>query len=454
MFTEYTFTLAIILSSPNLRIDIGYLMHYNEAGIFAYDVDGANTMEQAKQRVDTKSIHSDINNIPDSQAQVSPIEDSRFAALTGKYKILEKIGHGAQGNVYKALDSQSNIVAIKCFDLQDAPDWKAVELFKREVDTLRSLSINGIPKYIDFIDSTPYSFLVESYISAKSLKDHIEQGFRPSEQQVLCILRKTLTILRELHHQPSPIIHRDIKPGNILVEVVNDHDVNVWVVDMGTVTSLRQSSHASTIAGTYGYAAPEQLMGNAVPASDIYALGMTIVHLLSGVEPWNMDMNGLNIQYEKYLPSNLSKDLKETLVDMLQPDPNARIPTTDVALALLNSSHIDNKIGNSKPTSIKTSKTLATTLTILPLAIALAGIILFFTAPEFDLASFLGAIFTIIISIVITGAQPIGLVIISILTIAVCFNVSTLMGIGVLLTIFGLFGAFVAFGSFNNEKQG
>ena len=139
---------------------------------------------------------------------------------------------------------------------------------------------------------------------------------------------------------------------------------------------------------------------------------------------------------------------------MLQPDPNARIPTTDVALALLNSSHIDNKIGNSKPTSIKTSKTLATTLTILPLAIALAGIILFFTAPEFDLASFLGAIFTIIISIVITGAQPIGLVIISILTIAVCFNVSTLMGIGVLLTIFGLFGAFVAFGSFNNEKQG
>lgn len=495
-------------------------------------------MERAEQ---TKQKTNEHNALDGLQSYGLPTDtlyaDPRFSVLKGKYSILEKIGHGAQGNVYKAKDTSGNIVAIKVFDLHDAPDWKAVELFKREVETLKSLSIDGIPKYIDFIDANPYFFLVESYISAKSLQDYIEKGFRATDHQVYCILIKTLTILNELHNQRVPIIHRDIKPGNILVEFVNNDDVDVWVVDMGTVTSLRQSSHASTIAGTSGYAAPEQLMGNAVPASDLYALGMTIVHLLSGVAPWNMEMNGLSVQFEKYLPVNLSASLKSILLDMLRPDPSARIQTAKTALSRL--THTNNRTAtsqhdSSKPITIemikelheatqigikecrdvlyicdgdidsalnyilqahaddpaiqshksnlsyadyKSNKPIATIstayestkaneptkttestknsfspraifLTCLPLAVAIAGIIMFFIAPEFDLMTFIGALFAIIFAIVITGAQPLGLAIISILTISVCFNVSTLMGIGILLTITGLFGAFVAFGHF------
>ena len=259
---------------------------------------------------------------------------SDYPALTGKYTILEKIGHGSQASVFKARDANGQVVAIKIFDLREVEDWKAVELWKREVDVLKSLHIKGIPKYMDYIEDMPHAYLVESFIEAKSLDTWMNDGFRFTQAQIGSILRKTLHILDLLHQQIPPIIHRDIKPGNILVDMDGDK-VKVWVVDMGAVTSLRHKSHASTVAGTVGYAPPEQFLGQATPASDIYALGMTIVHLITGVKPWNMDVHGLEIQYEKYLPSWVPTGFRKLLFDMLRPDPNARIQSASAVIERL-----------------------------------------------------------------------------------------------------------------------
>ena len=246
--------------------------------------------------------------------------------LSGKYTILDRLGHGAQGTVLKAQDESGKLVAIKVFDLSDpykTTDWKAVELLRREVDTLKNLDIEGIPKFIEYIEGTPCSYLVESYIDAKSIQDQLDDGVRLKEGQIWIILQKALEILKQLHGQLQPIIHRDLKPGNILVDMDADH-FRVWIVDFGTVTAARQKTQASTVAGTFGYAAPEQFYGHADPSSDIYGLGMTLIHALTGVAPCRMELDGLTLKYEKYFPVNASNEIKEILSGMVKTNPKER----------------------------------------------------------------------------------------------------------------------------------
>ena len=281
-------------------------------------------MQEAKGAGAIDGFHEDVSSFPDDLT----------APLKGKYVLQEKIGEGAQGSVFKAVAQDGSEVAIKCFDFRGASDWKKIELFKREVETLRTVSIKGIPRYIDYIESDSYFYLVESYIHAKSLQQRMREGFRPTMEQIHDILCASLRILGELHAHVPPIIHRDIKPGNILVGLKGDK-VRVWIVDMGTVTGFGYKTNASTVAGTSGYVAPEQLLGHPVPASDIYSLGMTMVHLLSGKEPWKMDMEGLNLQYEKYLPSNMPNYLNWVLKEMLRPDPKQRLHNTEEALKFI-----------------------------------------------------------------------------------------------------------------------
>lgn len=252
--------------------------------------------------------------------------EARHPRLASAYTNLETLGHGAQGTVLKAKDRQGTPVAIKVFDLSDretVSDWKAVELLRREVETLKHLNVDGIPSYIDFIEDLPYAYLVESYIAAPSLQTLIDDGVRLSEAQIWHLLDQASGILQQLHQQPHPIIHRDIKPGNILVDL-RETDLRVWLVDFGTVTASRHKTQASTVAGTFGYAAPEQFYGRALPSSDIYGLGMTLIHVISGVSPSEMELDGLTLKYEKYLPPNMSDGLKNVLAKMVQPNPKDR----------------------------------------------------------------------------------------------------------------------------------
>ena len=247
-----------------------------------------------------------------------------FTALKDKYQIIEKIGHGAQASVFKAQAANGDLVAIKVFDLRSAENWKSVELLKREVDTLKNINVKGTPSFVEFIDSSPFYYLVESFISGQSMDELIKGGFRPTEMQIVEILVKTSIILDRLHSLAVPVIHRDIKPANLLLDIT-PNGIKVHIVDFGTVAAIRQRTNASTFAGTAGYLAPEQLYGRALPASDIYGLGMSVIHLITGMAPYEMEMDGLTLMYEKYLPENISPWLKDLLSDMVQSNPNDRV---------------------------------------------------------------------------------------------------------------------------------
>lgn len=249
-----------------------------------------------------------------------------------RYELLERLGEGSQGKVYKGRDKTTGeYVAIKVFNFTTMENWKAEELLRREVETLQNIEIEGIPKYIDFIENFPFAYLVESYMRGQSLKSLIEKGFRPNEIQVANILLQALEILKQLHSHLPPIIHRDIKPGNILIDTSND-PYKVSIIDFGTVAAARQNKDASTFAGTAGYSAPEQLFGKASPASDLYGLGASMMHLITGTAPYEMELNGLEPQFDKYLPDNISPWLTQLLRDMVRSKPEERPQRTELVL--------------------------------------------------------------------------------------------------------------------------
>lgn len=237
------------------------------------------------------------------------------------YDFIRLLGHGAQGETWLASDKNGKKFAIKVYDMRLMQGWKDETLLRREVAVLEQLDIKGVPKYEAFIEDLPKFYLVMEYISAPTLQMRMESGLRPKIEDAQKLLVSLAAILAELHSRLPPIIHRDIKPANIMV----DDDYNAWIVDFGVVASQEQKSFASTVAGSVGYMAPELMMGRATPAVDIYSLGATMLHLISGKAPYTMDGDGINIDYQPHLPQSLPLELRELLDAMLAVFPKDRI---------------------------------------------------------------------------------------------------------------------------------
>ena len=142
---------------------------------------------------------------------------------------------------------------------------------------------------------------------------------------------QALEILKQLHSHLPPIIHRDIKPGNILIDTTSE-PYQVSIIDFGTVAAARQKTNASTFAGTAGYSAPEQLFGKASPTSDLYGLGASMMHLVTGTAPYEMELNGLEPCFEKYLPDNISPWLVQLLRDMVRSKLEDRPQNTELVI--------------------------------------------------------------------------------------------------------------------------
>ena len=242
-------------------------------------------------------------------------------ALAKAYHDIERIGKGAQGTMLRAKDANERAVAIKIFDFNRANNLKSIELFEREIHTLRNLHIKGVPEYIDTIKSDRYIYLIESYIPAPSLEKRMKNGDRYSFEQIETILIHGAQILRELASCVPPVIHRDIKPANLLV----DDDLNVFLVDFGVVASIAQNSTTMTFAGTAGYLAPEQLYGRVTPAADVFGLGMTMIHLISGVSPCDINMNGTQFDLDSCVPKRIPEWFVSVLKEMTCWDTSMRL---------------------------------------------------------------------------------------------------------------------------------
>ena len=255
----------------------------------------------------------------------------------GRYEILHVLGQGAFGRTFLARDTGNDRqVAIKLLDARDAVTWKAREMFEREADVLRSLRHHGIPEVFDLVhddwNGSPALMLVMEYIEGVSLALMIEERRALDPADVVHWFLELLGILEHLHGRVPPILHRDIKPSNIIVRP----DGIPALVDFGSVRRvyLGPDEMGSTVAGTFGYMPYEQYMGRASPASDLYALGATFLHLLTGRGPRDFMTDEGRLEVPESLPGD--RRLRPLIARLLEPAPADRFASAaEVRHALL-----------------------------------------------------------------------------------------------------------------------
>ncbi len=243
------------------------------------------------------------------------------ALRDGRFVIVGSLGAGAQGHTFDGVDKrEGRAVAIKRFDVRFAKTWKDAELAEREARVLSSLSHPRLPQYLDHFEQDGELYLVMEKIEGESLAALQKRGGGLSESEVLRLLHDASEVLDYLHRRTPPVIHRDLKPGN----VIRRPDGSFAFVDFGAVRDKLRPEGGSTIVGTFGYMAPEQFQGRALPASDVYAIGATALSMLTGQQPEDFPHKGLAIDVRAALGDRGDTRLAKALALMLDPDPDRR----------------------------------------------------------------------------------------------------------------------------------
>ena len=202
---------------------------------------------------------------------------------TQQYYITRIIKEGGQGAVYEAIDRQQQVYAVKeMLDrfLDPKERTEAVDRFEAEAKMLQGLRHPRIPRiYADFKDEGKH-YLVMDFVRGEDLEDILKREGKISEKQTLEWSQQIFDVLSYLHNQNPPIIFRDMKPSNVMIE----RDGQVKMIDF-VIAKVFQTAQRGTQIGTPGYAPPEQYQGLATARSDIYALGATMHHMLTGRDP-------------------------------------------------------------------------------------------------------------------------------------------------------------------------
>ncbi|MEG4286663.1 serine/threonine-protein kinase [Microcoleus sp. A006_D1] len=268
------------------------------------------------------------------------IGDLSKEILADRYQCDRRLGKqaGRQTLLARDLKTQQQVV-VKLLSFSSDFNWEDLKLFQREVETLKSLSHPAIPQYLDSFEiDTPSRkgfALVQTYIEAKSLQEYLSDGRTFSENEVKQLARALLDILAYLHQRQPPVIHRDIKPSNILLKNRSGNSVGeVYLVDFGAVQTLAtQQGKTVTVVGTYGYMPPEQFGGRAVPASDLYSLGATLIALITKQHPADLPQQDLQIEFEQF--TQLSPGFTSWLKWMTHPSLERRPTSAKIAKEVL-----------------------------------------------------------------------------------------------------------------------
>lgn len=241
---------------------------------------------------------------------------------------MEYLGQG-QAKTWRARDRGHEVI-VKIFEFEELDEWKGIDLFRREITVLKGLNHPGIPKYVRHVeveDDGLRIYLIQEFVDAPSLEQ-----IRATPADLEHIARGVLEILFYLQSFSPPLVHRDIKPSNILYRAPD-----VFLIDFGAVQLVTPSDEGgSTIVGTTGFMPYEQLMGRAVPASDLYALGMTLVRLATGRAPDTLPVHKMKTLWENQLVLTLRPAFKGFISRLIEPIVDDRIQDASSALKLLN----------------------------------------------------------------------------------------------------------------------
>jgi serine/threonine protein kinase len=252
-----------------------------------------------------------------------------------RYQLIQQLGENQGRQTWLASDlSHQNQVVVKLLAFSPQMEWEQLKLFEREAAVLQRLNHPKIPKYRDYFslekeegDGLCWFGLVQDFIPGISLQQLITQGKKFTESQIKDITTQVLEILIYLHELAPPILHRDIKPSNLLL----GEDNQIYLLDFGAVQNQGAVEGVTfTVVGTTGYAPLEQFWGKTVPSSDLYALGATIIHLLTGISPADLPQEKLRIKFADRVSVNHS--FVKWVAGMTEPDPHQRYQTALSAL--------------------------------------------------------------------------------------------------------------------------
>ena len=257
------------------------------------------------------------------------------SVIDGKYEILREIGHGGMSVVYLAMDTHLNKQwAVKEIKKKGSGknDEIIVNSLLAEANLMKRLDHAALPRIVDIIDNGVTIYVVMDYIEGESLDKILNEYGSQPEELVIGWAMQLCDALAYLHAQKPPIIYRDMKPANIMLKP----EGNIKIIDFGIAREYKEQSLAdTTVLGTKGYAPPEQYSGQTDARSDIFALGMTMHHLLTGIDPrsgeayapvrmWNPELSeGIELIIDKCVepaPENRYQNCSDLLYDLEHPD--------------------------------------------------------------------------------------------------------------------------------------
>ena len=255
--------------------------------------------------------------------------------IADRYEVVSVIGQGSAARTLLCSDlREDRRVVVKELHFAHLTDWKHLELFEREAGMLGRLEHPGIPRVFDYFqgegESATY-YIVQELIDAPSLLQRMESGPMLGQKEIHEIALGLLDVLEYMHGRAPPIIHRDIKPSNVLLRP----NGAPALIDFGGVRAAWQLPGAAgaTVVGTFGYMAPEQFAGRAGPTSDLYSLGATLLHLVTGHPPSAFPFDAGRIEIPDDLPTD--RPLAGLIEALLRPAPRDRPGTAQAARDLL-----------------------------------------------------------------------------------------------------------------------
>lgn len=229
------------------------------------------------------------------------------------------------------------LVTIKLLAFSPQLQWSEFKLFEREAEVLQSLKHERIPRYHDSFEidqklgsGITWFALVQEYLQGSSLAELINKNRTFSESDLKKIAQEILNILIYLHESNPPILHRDIKPSNLILGT----DGHIYLIDFGAVQANKTVTGVTfTVVGSSGYTPLEQYWGKAVPASDLYGSGATLLHLLTGMPPETLIAQQSGLVLEDQI--GISRPFKQWLARLTHPIVEKRYQSATEALNAL-----------------------------------------------------------------------------------------------------------------------
>lgn len=243
--------------------------------------------------------------------------------VIGKYRIIRKIGEGGMGNVYLVED----IALKKLYAMKEGPG----ELMREEAERMKMMSDRRFPYLVDVFEAEGKGFVIMEYIEGPTLEEYIRKHAPMSEQETLAIMKQLAGMLDYLHSHRPAVIYLDLKPSNLVLQ----SDGELRLIDFGS--SLQGFGRLKTAYsyGTYGYCALEQKKGKALtPACDIYACGVIMYYMLTGIDPSKPPYGVSSIQD---VSLTISTALGKVIDVCCNPDPEKRYADGRILLEKLNS---------------------------------------------------------------------------------------------------------------------